>query len=178
MPLAKLIARRRQESTEGSTRPDGRVADGSNPLPTRSILHTSSRQSSSFSAREATSGATELPSSASGKMARRLIVALALSTASALVAPVPVASTARRQRPVVRDRVESKYRAPDAIDALLSPWLRRLDGVEVPGHRRAVVAATASLTYQNPRRSRSPSVLILPRTKRKTRPTASSANVD
>ena len=74
-------------------------------------------------------------------MVRRLIVALALSTASALVAPVPVASTARRQRPVVRDRVESKYRAPHAIFMILSPELRRLDGVEVTGHQRAVVAA-------------------------------------
>ena len=49
-PLAKLIATPGQLSTEGSTRPDGRVADGSNPLPTRPISHTSSRQSSSFSA--------------------------------------------------------------------------------------------------------------------------------
>ena len=65
-----------------------------------------------------------------GKMARRLIVALALSTASALVAPVPLASTARRQRPVVRDRVESNYRAPHAIFMMLSPELRRRDGVE------------------------------------------------
>ena len=32
--------------------------------------------------------------------------------------------------------VEIKFQAPHAIDATSFPWLRPLDGVESPGHRR------------------------------------------
>jgi len=40
--------------------------------------------------------------------------------------------------------VEIKVQAPHAIDAILSPQLQLLDGVEVPRHRRGVVFVTSS----------------------------------
>ena len=44
--------------------------------------------------------------------------------------------------------LEIKFQAPYAIDAILSPELRLLDGVEFPGHRRNVVAVTASARWR------------------------------
>ena len=50
-----------------------------------------------------------------------------------------------RDRDLAAPCVEIKFRAPHAIDAMSSPWLRLLDGVEFPGHRRDIVAVTASV---------------------------------
>ena len=44
--------------------------------------------------------------------------------------------------------VEIKFRAPHAIGAMLSPWPRRLDVVEVQRHRRDVVPATAAARWR------------------------------
>ena len=54
-----------------------------------------------------------------------------------------------------RTCVEIKFRAPHAIGAMLSPWPRRLDVVEVQRHRRDVVPATAAARWRG-RSRRSP----------------------